>query len=295
MRNLIKVATVLVIIGVTATVIRDIKRNKTNANLDGDIAKTTAMITNLNGNSGGTGVVLKSENTQSTILTNAHVCGVVKNGGMVTTDNKRALVTSYKVSEMHDLCLITVNNNLNINTKVATEAPKIYSSSVVAGHPGLLPTIVNRGHFGDHEVITIMVGIRECKQEDLDSELGIVCMFLGGIPILKNYEAQVVSNTIMPGSSGSAVFDSNGNIAGLVFAGSGQLSYGHIVPQEYVQNFIEQEVDMLKEQKPTTELSLKELKAKNVLLETCKEGKLNANYNIVKKYCNYVEMDFIVQ
>jgi S1-C subfamily serine protease len=263
---------------------------------DAELAETTAMITNLKGNSGGTGVIVKSTSNESEVLTNAHVCEVVKNGGMVTTDLKRAVVTSYRVSQIHDLCLITVKSDLHVNTKIATSPPETYSSAAVSGHPALLPTIVTRGHFGDHEVITIMTGMRQCTEEDANSELGILCMILGGIPIVKNFEAQIVSSTIMPGSSGSAVFNSNGEIAGMVFAGSNILSYGHIVPQEYVQYFIEKEVQGLKVQTPDMKVDIKSLLSPRAkLIEVCNSGKNNENYEKVASYCKYVQMDLIYE
>lgn len=263
---------------------------------DAELAETTAMITNLKGNSGGTGVIVKSTSNESEILTNAHVCEVVKNGGMVTTDLKRAVVTSYKVSEIHDLCLITVKSDLHVNTKVATSPPETYSSAAVSGHPALLPTIVTRGHFGNHELITIMTGMRECTEEDANSDIGILCLILGGIPIIKNFEAQVVSSTIMPGSSGSAVFNSQGEIAGMVFAGSNILSYGHIVPQEYVQYFIEKEVHELKAQTPDMKADIKSmLSPRAKLQEVCSAGKSNENYDKVVSYCKYVKMDLIFE
>lgn len=295
MTRLKLVAGLSVVVVCTVMGIKMTQNNKKTEVTDRELAQTTAMITNLKGNSGGTGVVLQSSDTESLVLTNAHVCEVVKAGGVVKTDNKRAVVSGFKVSKIHDLCLISVKNNLGINTEVASSAPDIYSSAAVAGHPALLPTIVTRGHFGDHEVITIVVGIRECKEEDLKSDLGMICLFLGGIPIIKNYEAQVVSSTIMPGSSGSAVFNSRGEIAGMVFAGTNMLSYAHIVPQEYVRYFLEEEAPMLEEQTPSMEIDLaKELKARNLLKEVCSEGKRNENYEKVKMYCNYLKLDLSI-
>ena len=89
----------------------------------------------------------------------------------------------------------------------------------------------------------------------MESDLQFICVMLGGLPVIKNYEAQPISATIQPGSSGSAVFDSNGHIAGLVFAGSGDIGYGFVVPQEYVKYFVEEEVQFLQDQRPDTVLT----------------------------------------
>jgi hypothetical protein len=52
-------------------------------------------------------------------------------------------------------------------------------------------------------------------------------------------DARVVSNLIQPGSSGSGVFNQQGELIGVVFAGASRdFSFGFIVPQEYVLDFV---------------------------------------------------------
>lgn len=207
-----------------------------------ELSKTSVMITRYDGRSGGTGVIISSRRNESKVLTNAHVCEVVKNGGIVRSDDKKAMVKYYQVSNVHDLCLITVSTNFKINTLLAKEEPDEYEDAIVSGHPHLLENIVTRGHFSGKQMITIMTGVRPCSEEETQGEDAIFCILLGGFPIIKTYEAQVVSNTIQPGSSGSAVFNSAGELSGLVFAGSGDFGYGMIVPYEYVANFFDVEL-----------------------------------------------------
>jgi len=261
---------------------------------DAQLASTTAMITNLKGNSGGTGVVLASGPFVSSVLTNAHVCGVVKNGGLVTTDKHRATVTSYKVSEVHDLCLITVNANLEIKTEVATDAPHLYEPSIVSGHPSLLPTLITRGIFSGHAVIDVMTGMKKCTDQDFEDGLGMLCAFLGGIPVIKTYNTVVSSSLIMPGSSGSAAFNAEGKISALVFAGSGQIGYSHMVPVEYINNFLKNELPSLTAQQPVDDLLSKlQLNAEKKLRETCKIQTNTEEYELVSKYCKYVTTDLV--
>lgn len=208
-----------------------------------EFAATSVMITRLDDRSGGSGVIISSTKNESKILTNAHVCSVIKEGGYVRTDDARASIKYYQMSNFHDMCLITVNRNFKINTVLADQSPKKYDDSVVAGHPHLLPTIVTRGMFSERENITIVIGVRKCTpEENLDNDKSTSCSIFGGVPIIKHFEAQVISNTIQPGSSGSPVFDKDGKIAGLVFAGSGNFGYGHIVPYEYLVSFFEVEL-----------------------------------------------------
>lgn len=287
--NIKKITTVSVVGLLALATVKNLTSNKKAD--DESMASSAAMITNMKGNSGGTGVVLSSKNNESLILTNAHVCGVVKEGGIVTTDIKRAIVASYQVSKLHDLCMIKVKSNLHVDTEIATESPDIYSNATVSGHPALLPTVLTKGHFSDHEFITIITGFRECTEKDKE-ELDLLCRYFGVVPVIKNYESQVVSSTIMPGSSGSAVFNDKGQVAGLVFAGSGNLSYGHIVPQEFVQYFVEQEVKTLKEELPELNSVKLILEGKMKMKESC-SSPTHEYYEIVKDYCDYIKIDVI--
>jgi S1-C subfamily serine protease len=208
-----------------------------------EYASTSVMITRYDGRSGGTGVIISSKRNESKILTNAHVCSVLKTGGIVRSDRVKGIVKAYQVSEIHDLCLVTTNTNFFVNTVVAGTQPEPYDDAVVSGHPHLLPNIVTKGHFSQKEAVKVLVGFRPCKIEDITSGGNAeYCQFLGIIPIIKTYEAQIVSATIMPGSSGSAVFNGNGEISGLVFAGSGEFGYGMIVPHEYIVSFFDGEL-----------------------------------------------------
>lgn len=259
-------------------------------------ARTTVMITRMDGRSGGTGVILRSNKNSSEILTNAHVCGVVKNGGLVKSDELEGTVTSWKVSKVHDLCLITTNVNFGLNTTVANNSPEIYSEATVSGHPLLLPTIVTRGSFSHKQIVTVMTGFKKCEQADWDGPDGGMCLFFGGIPIIKVYQAQVISATIQPGSSGSAVFNSSGEIAGLVFAGSGDIGYGMIVPQEYVHYFVSTEADKLESETPNTTLDLNAgaggESVRTRAIEACKDT--TTTDNAILNVCSLMKKDLVM-
>lgn len=235
-----------------------------------ELAETSATITNLTGTSGGSGVILKSRPFESLVLTNGHVCGVVKNGGFVISEKKQARVVSYRLSEGHDLCIIKVRSNLHVNTAIASEAPDSFTKAIAVGHPKLSPTIITEGHFTHRISIPVLTGIRKCEEADYQSDMGIFCVFLGGIPIVKVYEADPISATIQPGSSGSPVYNENGDIAALVFAGSGDLAYGYTVPLEYIKQFVEEEYDTLKDNTPSSEVDFSIRQMKTNLRDFCK-------------------------
>lgn len=209
-------------------------------------ASTTVMITNFERTSGGTGVIYKSNKTESYILTNGHVCGLLKTGGLVSGENFSIPAASFRQSEQHDLCLVKVNRNLKVSTEVASDAPDLYSEAYISGHPALMSTLETHGSFSSHMIIQVLTGFRPCTAEDEQGDNAILCLFLGGIPVIKTYDAQPSSALIMPGSSGSAVFNKDGYIAALVFAGAGGgVGYSFLVPQEYISNFVNAEVHTL--------------------------------------------------
>lgn len=203
-----------------------------------EYAKTAVMITSPDHRSGGTGVILDSHPGASHILTNKHVCQLAQRGGLVITDdNKEHNIDGFKVYTKHDLCLITVQADLGVNIKVAEKGPADYDPSIVVGHPHLLPTMITMGHFAQKRVINMIVGLQACDGTESDDE-AMVCVFLGGKPIVKSFTAQPTSSTIMAGSSGSAVFNSKGELSGLIFAGEQGLSYGYLVPWEFINDFL---------------------------------------------------------
>ncbi len=154
------------------------------------------------------------------------------------------MVAKTKASREHDLCLIQVNGDLHANTTVASSNPvEFYERATIAGHPNLLPTVVTSGHFSGKQIIQVLTGFRACTAEDMaDPTLGFICLITRGkLPEVRSYEAVLVTATIMAGSSGSAVYNEGGELAGLAFAGSGALSYAYIVPFAAVKRFLDTE------------------------------------------------------
>jgi S1-C subfamily serine protease len=208
-----------------------------------EASRNTVAVTTLSQTSGGSGTVVLSTASASYILTNAHVCGAIANGGLVTMiDGKKAEIISFRKATVHDLCMVKVAEDLGTKPqKLAANGPQPFEDEIISGHPALYPTIVTRGHFAGKMHVLINTGFRECTPEEkADPVLGIVCAFVGRVPELKNYEAMVGSATIMPGSSGSGVFNRKGELSGVVFAGQGEIGYGLLVPVEYVHLFLQE-------------------------------------------------------
>lgn len=253
----------------------------------------TVMITNLQGTSGGTGTIMESTDGLSTILTNAHVCRLAKDVGVVHTEAGTShMIISYKISEFHDLCLAAVAANLKVESDIALKNPSLYDNITISGHPHLLPTIITKGNIAGDKEIQVLVEVKECTQKDLEDPVNAVfCTLFGKLPIVKAYNSTVVSAIIQPGSSGSAVYNDRGHIIEVVFAGQGDLGYGFTVPYPYVYNFMSREIHSLPLQFPTGKVDLVSVEqskrdfVKNVQA-VCNQSDLDTKAQVV---CGYLQ------
>lgn len=261
----------------------------------GDLRAASVKITNRAANSGGTGIIISSGKSESSILTNDHVCRLVKKaGGFVLTMDSQYQVVSIIESELSDLCLVQVADNLGVNTVISPTAPKYYDQAIVAGHPALMPNVISTGHVSGRTVIQVMTGMKPCTEEDLkDPNLILACAFLGGLPVVKSYESVLVTATIMPGSSGSGVYNTKEELNGVVFAGSSEFGYAWTVPYEQVLNFLFKEHASLKKQNISQEIDLfgkeDESKRTKELLQKCN----TATDEVVVNFCKIIKRDVI--
>jgi S1-C subfamily serine protease len=253
---------------------------------------STVMITTLSGKGGGTGVVVSNSSSESEILTNAHVCSLLKKGGLVIGENGMVTTaTKFVLSREHDLCMVVVNTDMGTSATLASKAPDIYTGSSIIGHPALLPTVVTTGHFSGSQIIQVFTGVRKCTEQDFKDNL-LVCMFFRGMPIIKTYRAVLSSSTIMPGSSGSAVYNEDYELSGLAFAGSGDLGFAFIVPYEYVASFLSKTLNGKNRDRFTTvnyeqspEVSILDSGERlETLIERCKRE----SFPEVEKYCKII-------
>lgn len=255
--------------------------------------KVTVMITNLTSNSGGTGVILRSYENTSYILTNKHVCKLLETQeGLVTGVLGSVKAIKYKTSELHDICLLAVAKNLEVSTTVSKVSAKFGDKLIITGHPFLLPTIISEGLSSTTLEVSVAEGLKPCTGEE--GEDAIACMLFGGIPIVVVREALVGTNLISPGNSGSAVFNESGEIVGLAFAGSGELSRALIVPREFIVNFLSNEVKSLDWNLPNSNKNKvralnKETKividsGEKIYVPAIKDKTLESQYEKINKY-----------
>lgn len=210
-----------------------------------EFQKTSVLVAS-NSGGGGSGVIYRSSSKGTLILTNAHICEVISTGGVVV-DTTTHSILAYKKSTKHDLCLLLVEDDLDINTVVAPYAPKRNSKVYASGHPSLYPHIVSEGYVSGIDTYSIHTDTRPCSKVEALAD-PVECI-LDGKAISTEREAQVISALVSPGSSGSAVFNTQGELVGLVFATSGNIGYALTVPWKYLDEFVKHEVRELKWEK----------------------------------------------
>lgn len=230
--------------------------HKEDLTLEKDLSRTVVSIVS-DGGGGGSGVVLVSNSSGSLVLTNRHICAAIAAGGVVTTvGGKKARVALFKPSKQHDLCLIKTNRDFGLSTNVSDREGTEFEKAFVVGHPNLMPEVAAPGHFSGFMDVEIMTGIEPCPTDEAElGKLGLqellMCLMIGGRPKLETLESQVVSSLIAPGNSGSPVFNSNGEVVNLVFAGIGEnLSHAITVPNGQIRAFLSSETKRLKWIKP---------------------------------------------
>jgi S1-C subfamily serine protease len=211
--------------------------NTTRPRTSDEFQQTAVKIQSLHG-SGGSGVIYRSSRKGTIILTNAHVCEAIMDGGFVG-NVKPYRIQKYKISRIHDLCYLFIRQNLEVNTVIAKEAPEINSKAIISGHPSLYPHIISYGLVSGTFTADILIDHRSCTEVE-KKENPISCI-VEGMPILKKQEGQLISALISPGSSGSGVFNSAGELIGLAFASHGDLGYALIVPWKFLDKFVREE------------------------------------------------------
>ena len=208
---------------------------------DFDVLRSvTVKITDKSNSTGGSGTIVQTSSTRSTVLTNAHVCAILEQygGGLVHSTAGVFPIKAYVKDKVHDLCGVRVAADLVSSTRVSRTAPSHGDKIATSGHPYLLPQTVNYGHLSGRLSISLWFDTLKCSAAEFNSN-PMLCYWFGGIPVIKEFEARTISSMIAPGSSGSGVYNTDNELVGVAFAGIGRgISYGFIVPYEYVYSFV---------------------------------------------------------
>lgn len=170
-----------------------------------------------------TGFSFKTTEVVSFVLTNKHVCDMGPNANYTLTlqSGGKIRATFIKVDPFADLCLLKANGTipaLPLAQQNAVQGDRVLS---IGGPDGAYPLIVEgfvSGYFN--------MNMRNDPDEDGDFEV--------------HFRSQMISAPVYPGSSGSPVFDVNGQVIGIVFAVRGEKEHiAFIVPISEVHRFLD--------------------------------------------------------
>lgn len=196
--------------------------------------KSIVKVTNVQGNSGGTGWVAQSGG-KNVIVTNDHVCGV-EFGGMVRItedDGTPSLKRILKRSFARDLCLVEGVDAPALT--VAKKPAKRFDKVKVLGHPGLRPTAPAEGVYTGPGVVQIGFGERpdgSCppESETVQSLFGKFCIL--------SMELGYTTVPIMPGNSGSPITNIDGEVIGVINSAYSTGNQGMFVPLQYLKDIL---------------------------------------------------------
>jgi len=193
---------------------------------------------------GGTGFAIKAPSGRILTVTNAHVCEVAQNGKAAARwDNGRYTnLDVLEVDAKHDLCLLSGLPGGIEGLEMAWNDAQINDPVYVIGHPLLYPNTYSEGLVRDRtDIFIVKKQYVEDEQEcsDLDLKYKVYPSVFGDVAVCgEEFDSFGMSAKIMPGNSGSPVFNMKGKVVGVVFAGDNRTGDGSYVPLEHLERIL---------------------------------------------------------
>jgi S1-C subfamily serine protease len=194
------------------------------------------MLRPSNSQSGGTGFVINTPSGHRYLMSNRHVCDVAENGKLIAEQEGENTPTRViSTTEKTDLCLLEAPKGKPGLT--LAEETKIYDRVFIIGHPYLNPITITSGHFNSKDWITVSYCYRGQARavvspfDLMDEVFNTNCV--------KSVYAYFTSAHAAPGNSGSPVVNTEGQVVGVLFAGS-PTDLSFVVPLSDIKKFLEE-------------------------------------------------------
>lgn len=197
---------------------------------------------------GGTGVHVQLPSGKVAIITNAHICELKDQRGMVRVYSpalerpiERKVIEQ---ADFTDLCLVEPIpgvSGLSLGAK-----PEVGDIIAVIGHPLLQPLTMTRGEVVgemDVQIFDHIIGFGAVADNGTcnnpKNEILTIPTFFGIVTICTvKVHATLTTVTILGGNSGSAAVNYRGQIIGIAFAADNRSNWGSLVGLEDIRKFI---------------------------------------------------------
>jgi S1-C subfamily serine protease len=155
----------------------------------------------------GSGFILD----EHTIVTNRHVVEGFLSLGISTDDGGELTMASVATSQVSDLAIITTVETLTPLVPLADEDPRLNDFVMIVGYPG------------GNEMTTSTGTVLAREDDNLDNADHVFR----------------VTAEVEHGSSGSAAYNAEGEVFGLLYAGEDDTNYGIIIPLSIVEDSLD--------------------------------------------------------
>lgn len=170
-----------------------------------------------------TGFSIATGDTVSFVLTNRHVCDMEDKANYVLTlqSGEQVKAKFIKSDVFADICLLKTVASipaLTLSKQNASQGDRVLT---IGGPDGVFPIIVDGIISGYHNI-----NMKNEPEDDGEFEV--------------HFRAQVMSAPVYPGSSGSPMMNTNGDVVGIVFAVRGEKEHiAFIVPVSEIWRFLD--------------------------------------------------------
>jgi S1-C subfamily serine protease len=192
------------------------------------VGSQVVMILDKEGMGGGTGFAVKAPSGKSYVITNAHVCAIGIETGIVYAKSDTGRPIPLKIlerSNQSDLCVL--EGLARLTGLTIASGVDLGEELGIVGHPQLMPLTLTRGQLIGYANVAVMVDVGPCEKDE--GMYRTVMSMFGPVCIEINHSG-LTTIPALGGNSGSPVVNFWGNIVGVLYAGDPSNNWGIILP-----------------------------------------------------------------